>query len=896
MLDGYRILDLTDDRGHLAGMLLAQLGAEVVLCEPPGGHRTRHRGPYVDDVADPERAIEFLVYNRGKHSVLVENSAQIAEIAGHCDAVISCGAFDVDLAELRAANPQLVTGSITSFGETGPKTGWAATDLTIAASSGTMSLTGDRDRAPVRIGSPQTWHNAAVDTAGAVLMALHERQASGLGQHVDTSAQQSFVDCTQFQMMAVLTGGEVPVRLPGAVNLGGFLIPWVYECADGYVTVTFLFGPMIAPFTSRILSWACEEGFCEPELRDKDWVDFGMAVVEGRESMDTFDEAIKVLTSFVATKTKADLLERALSHNLLIAPITTTADVLALDHLEVRDYWQHVEMPRADGPAPVRLCGALAKTSGEPLADLTAAPRLGEHTALYLTGSGADPDSSDDVASTDSNGRRSTNGDGAVAPRHGGDTPPNPNDANVGAGPALTSRPRRPVAPSGRPMERPLDDVKVLDFMWALAGPGATRTLADYGATVVKVESELKPDVLRGVHPFIGEEGGQENALQFHSINAGKMDLTLDLSLPEARDVILDLVGWCDVLTESFSPKAMANWGLTYDVLREVNPSLVMFSSCLMGQTGPMRLYAGFGTMAAAIAGFYPVTGWPDRIPAGPFTAYTDYISPKLGVMLILSALAERDRTGHGQHIDFAQMEGALHFLATEFADEEINGRTAGRAGNADRHMCPHSVYPAAGDDRWVAIACETDEQWGALAGLLVEAAAHSSDLAQALEALPTGSESTGSSDATGSRHADRGDSPYAGASGHGNFAGLTAGERRAHAEAIDAAIAVWTKTQETGDVEAVLQACGVPAHRVNDAADLMADPQIIAREHFLSVPHAKHGHTWVENSNFELSRTPGRPLWGGPMFGEHNMEVLEGILGYDTDKIADLVISGALA
>ena len=804
MLDGLRILDLTDDRGHLAGLLLAQLGAEVVLCEPPGGHRTRHRGPYVDDVANPERSIEFLVYNRGKHSVVVSEPAQIATLAAGCDAVISCGAFDVDLDALRAADPGLVTASITPFGETGPKTGWVATDLTVAAASGTMSLTGDRDRAPVRIGSPQTWHNAAVDTAGAVLMALHERQTSGLGQHVDTSAQQSFVDCTQFQMMSVLTGGDVPVRLPGAVDLGGFLIPWVYECADGYVTVTFLFGPMIAPFTSRILSWACEEGFCEPELRDKDWVDFGMAIVEGRESMDTFDQAIKSLTAFVATKTKAELLDRALSHNLLIAPITTTADVLALDQLDVRDYWQQVEMPRAAGPAPVRLCGSLAKTTGDPLTDLPPAPRLGQHTDRYL----------------------------------------------LDAQPALGTRPRTPAAPTGRSLERPLDDIKVLDFMWALAGPGATRTLSDYGATVVKVESELKPDVLRGVHPFIGEEGGQENALQFHSINAGKMDLTLDLSLPEAREVILDLVAWCDVLTESFSPKAMENWGLTYDVLREVNPELVMFSSCLMGQTGPMRLYAGFGTMAAAIAGFYPVTGWPDRIPAGPFTAYTDYISPKLGVMLILSALAERDRTGRGQHIDFAQMEGALHFLATEFADEEINGRTAGRAGNADRHMCPHGVYPAAGDDRWVAIACETDAQWAALANLV-------------------------GADA--------------------DLRGLDVAGRRARHAAIDEAITAWTASQHAADIEAALQAHGVPAHRVNDAADLMADPQIVDREHFLSVPHAKHGHTFVENSNFDLSRTPGRPLWGGPMFGEHNMEVLEGILGYDADKIANLVIVGAL-
>ncbi len=825
-------------------MLLAQLGAEVVLCEPPGGHRSRHRGPYVDDVIDPERAIEFLVYNRGKRSVVVEHADQIADLTARCDAVISCGVFDVDLEALRAACPRLVTASITPFGETGPKTGWAATDLTIAAASGTMSLTGDRDRAPVRIGSSQTWHNAAVDTAGALLIALHERRASGLGQHVDTSAQQSFVDCTQFQMMAVLTGGDVPVRLPGAVNLGGFLIPWVYACADGFVTVTFLFGPMIAPFTSRILSWACEEGYCEPDLRDKDWVDFGMAVLEGRESMDTFDQAIGVLKALVAGKTKRELLERALLDNLLIAPITTTADVLALDQLRARGYWQHVEVPRADGPAPVRLCGALAKTSGEPLADLRSAPLLGEHTAAYLGDADADASPADEMQV-----------DGCDGGRRHADAP-------------VVSRPAADVAASARPAERALADVKILDFMWALAGPGATRTLADYGATVVKVESEHKPDVLRGVHPFIGEEGGQENALQFHSINAGKMDLTLDLTLPEARAVVLDLVAWCDVLTESFSPKAMANWGLTYEVLREVNPRLIMFSSCLMGQTGPMRQYAGFGTMAAAIAGFYPVTGWPDRMPAGPFTAYTDYISPKLGVMLILAALSERDRTGCGRHIDFAQMEGALHFLATELADEEINGRTAGRDGNADRHMCPHGVYPAAGDDRWVAVACETDAQWRALAGLMADASSKHRGLAGALAEI----------------------------GGASDLAALDAAGRRARRDAIDAAIATWTAPQDAADVETGLQRRGVPVHRVNDAADLVADPQIIAREHFLSVPHAKHGHTWVENSNFDLSRTPGRPLWGGPMFGEHNMEVLEGILGYDADKIAELVIAGAIA
>jgi crotonobetainyl-CoA:carnitine CoA-transferase CaiB-like acyl-CoA transferase len=812
MLSAYRILDLTDDRGHLAGLLLAQLGAEVILAEPPGGHRTRHRGPWIDDVAGPDRAIEFHAFNRGKRSVVVGSARELAELAASVDVVIDCGALDgrldpadggegggrVDLDAMRAADPALITASISAFGGTGPKSDWVATDLTVVAASGTMSITGDRDRPPVRIGPPQAWLNAAADTAGAVLIALNERHHSGSGQHIDSSAQQSFADCSQFQLMSALVGGPIPKRLPGAVQLGDFLIPWVYECADGHVTVTFLFGPMMAPFTTRLVHWMRDEGFASDELAAKDWADFGLAVSEGRESIDTFDEAIKALQAFALTRTKDELLARALDTNLLIAPITTTADVLGLGQLADRGYWEPVTVAGADGARTVRFPGSVARFSGRPLAPLAPAPDLGADTVVVRE----------------------------------------------------TPRAPRPLAPTGQAMDRPLDDLKVLDFMWAMAGPGATRVLADHGATVVKVESESKPDVLRGVNPFIGEAGGQENALQFHSLNAGKLDLTLDLNVAEARDVVLDLVRWADVVTESFSPRAMANWGLGYEDLRAVNPDIIMFSSCLMGQTGPMRLYAGFGTMAAAIAGFYPVTGWPDRSPAGPFTAYTDYVSPRLSVAVILAAVEARRRTGEGCHIDFSQLEGALHFLAPQLLDEEINGRTAGRNGNADPVLFPHAVYPAAGDDRWVAIACETDAHWAALARIV------------GAEALAT----------------------------------LDVEARRRRGDEIDALVGAWTAALDPASATERLQAVGIPAHLVADAADTVADPQLAHRHHYRQAPHPNHGMTWVEGPNYRLSRTPSRVDWGGPTFGQHNSEVLEQILGYDVDRIAELIIAGAVA
>ena len=208
----------------------------------------------------------------------------------------------------------------------------------------------------------------------------------------------------------------------------------------------------------------------------------------------------------------------------------------------------------------------------------------------------------------------------------------------------------------------PLSDVKVVDLMWALAGPTATRVMADYGATVVRVESTRHFDGARTVGPFVKGQAGGENSGLFHNMNAGKLMITLDLATEAGRGVFLDLVRWADVVTEAFSPKVMHALGLDYDSLCKVKPDLIMLSTCLMGQSGPLSRFAGFGNMAAALSGFYRLTGWPDRPPAGPFSAYTDYVAPRFNAASVLAALEYRRRTGQGQYIDVAQAEAALHF------------------------------------------------------------------------------------------------------------------------------------------------------------------------------------------------------------------------------------------
>jgi crotonobetainyl-CoA:carnitine CoA-transferase CaiB-like acyl-CoA transferase len=791
VLAPYRVLDLTDERGQLAGYMLAQMGADVVAVEPVGGHRSRRIGPFVGDRRDSEASLTHIAYNRGKRSVVLDDPAELERLAATADVVIECGAIPVDLARLRAADPSLITVSITPFGQTGPKSAWAATDLTVCAASGTLGLTGDADRAPVRICVPQAFAFAAADAACAALLALWERHRSGMGQHADISAQQAYHTATQFQTMAPLVGKTAGTRLAGGMKIGPVTMKIVHPCKDGHVTGSFLFGPVFGPYATRLFQWIHEEGHCDAWWAENDWISFGRAVSEDPAALDRMVEGLEILQRFIATKTKAELFAVAVERRLLVAPIMTARDLLAFDHLEARDWWQEMEGTRAPG--------AFVRAPASPLRALARAPHINEHADLI-----------DDSGSAHAD--RTTSPDPSVE--------------------AL-----------------PLAGVNVLDFTWAVAGPSGTRILADHGATVIRVESQRKMDIMRGATPFIGEDGLPENALSWHSINAGKLGITLDLGHPRAKEVVLDLARWADVVLESFSSGTMDRFGIGYDALREVNPGLIMLSSCLMGQTGPLHAYSGFGGAGAAVAGFYPLTGWPDRLPNGPVGAYSDYTSPRFTVAAVLGALEWRRRTGEGQHLDFAQTEGAVQMIASVLLDQATNGRSVSRCGNEDPYMAPHGVYPVQGEDRWVAIACETDAQWGALAALL-----------------------------------DRAD-----------LADMATEERLSRRDELDRILADWTASREGAWVEDALQEAGVPVHRVMYAEDLVADPQLAHRRHWLRVPHPIHGETWVEGSSIQLSRTPGAPRWAGPTFGQHLHEVLSDMLGYDGEKIADLVISGAL-
>ncbi|MBI4308136.1 MAG: CoA transferase [Chloroflexi bacterium] len=397
------------------------------------------------------------------------------------------------------------------------------------------------------------------------------------------------------------------------------------------------------------------------------------------------------------------------------------------------------------------------------------------------------------------------------------------------------------------------DGLHVADFSWVGVGPITIRYLADFGATVVHVESGTHPDVLRLAPPFKDGTPGLDRSGFFADFNASKYGMSLNLNHPRGREVALRLIAWADVVAESYVPGTMRKWGLDYECVRQWKPDVIYFSTCQQGQTGPLATQPGYGTQLVSLAGFTDLTGWPDRTPAGPYGAYTDFVNPRFGVAALVGALLYRRRTGRGLHLDLSQLEGGLQFLAPLLLDYQVNGRTTTRMGNRDPLMAPHGAYPCLGDDRWIAIAVEDDAQWMALCGVM-------------------------------------------GRPGWTRASRLAAFEgRKAHEDDLDAHIGEWTRTQKAEELMETLQVAGVPAGVVQTAQDLFADPQLRHRGHFTWLEHREMGRCAYDGPAFRLSKTPGAPRMPAPCLGEHNAHVYREVLGYSDEEVAQMVEDGVM-
>ncbi|HEX4540107.1 MAG TPA: CoA transferase [Acidimicrobiales bacterium] len=769
LLEGIRVVDVAAPPAQMTGRILADLGADVLKVEPPGG--------------DPARGepLRFAAWNAGKTSVVLgPDDAELPELLGGADVVIETPGWRGGPSLDRGLAPSAVWVSITPFGLHGPRAAWRASDLGIMAASGNMYATGDGDRPPVRCTQPSGYAHLGSEAAMAVLTAL----ASGRPQLVDVAGQEAVMAADMCAPATFVRTGARGTRR--GANIGRSREIW--PCRDGFVSFGLRGGKARVPSLQTITRLVTEAGMATPALTERDWTTYSHVTATDEE----LAAIERPVAAYFASRTMAELYEVACETNLMLAPANTPPQIYDSAQLTAREMF---------GP-------------------------VGSHERFplrFVLAHGPD---------------------GAVIPVTA--RGPAPGAPVAGGRPGWT--PRRPPAPA--PAHGPAwAGTKILELGSGAAGPIATRYFAEHGATVIRIESPSRPDFLRVYALGPDNPHGLEGSTLFDGLNPGKLSVTLNLKHPDGVALARRLVAWSDAVAENFAPKAMRAFGLDYERLAADRPDLVMVSACLNGQTGPHRDYPGFGGQGAALSGYNALTGWPDREPVGPFGTITDSLSPRFVATALAAGLLYRRRTGRGVYLDVSQVEAAVYTLSPWLLDFAHTGVVAERDGNRSPGAVPHGAFPCQGEDRWVALAAWDDDEWARLAELIGV------------------------------------DDP--------SLATLDA--RLARIEEVEGAVAQWTGARAVDDVVATIQSLGIEAVPVQDFGDVVADPQLAARGHFVTLTHPAMGEGIYERNGFRLSDAPSGYTRTGPTLGQDNDHVLREILGLSTTEIDKLAADGAL-
>ncbi len=428
--------------------------------------------------------------------------------------------------------------------------------------------------------------------------------------------------------------------------------------------------------------------------------------------------------------------------------------------------------------------------------------------------------------------------------------------------PALDRRPR--------PRRGPLAGIRVADFCWMGVGAVATRLLADFGAEVIKIEDRTRIDMPRRL-PIYKDGGertfGEEDAAPdpnkgglFNNYSRNKLGVTINMRDPRGRALAERLIAASSVVSENFAPGIMERWGLTYERLRELRPDVIFARMSGYGHTGPHHEYRSYGPVIQAVSGLSQISGLPDREPSGWGLSYMDNQAAYYNSAALLMAIMRRNATGEGTEIDVSAVEVGVSLLGPVLLDASVNGRPARRTGfpSGNRllhpHAAPHGVYPAAGEDQWVAVAVFGDEQWRGL-----------------LRAM---GEPEWGDDARFRTQEDR----------HG------------HQDELDQLVGAWTHGRDKHVIMHLLQGHGVPAGAVQDDRDLNeVDPQIAERGLFFELDHPVIGPARFEGTPIRFSETYGDTWRSAPLLGEDNAYVFTEVLGMPDDEVAELAADGVI-
>ncbi len=851
-LSGLRVIELADEQAEYCGLALAGLGAEVIKIEPPGGNSTRHIGPFYADQHDPERSLFFWQYNRGKRSIVLDlhqpaDREQFRALIATADVLLEStpkGELDslgLGSATLRQQHPTLIVARMSPFGDEGPWAHFKGSDLIHLALGGVMmncgydpAPGGQYDLPPI---APQMWHAyhiAGEQLAMAIIAALLYRWRSGQGQHLSCAVHEAVSKCTEVDLMSWVMRHVIVLRQTcrhARETVSAF--PSIVHTKDGRWVMASL---GTRPGDMARLIALCERYGIDSGLSAEQT---SAAPQGGRFVPGTGPETavkgvnpMEAVQRFVRAFTYENVPWReAQEAGMLWAPLRKPHENGLDPHWLARTSCTDVEHPE--------LGRAFRYATSKWLATGTAwsvgrrAPLLAEDAQSVLT----------------------------PPPRH---FPPH--TAHPGIAPSEV------LSPHGKPF--PLHGIRILDFTWFLASAGGTRFLSAMGAESMKVELKSHPDTRMAAMAPVGGRAAREKATgplpgetdpnmggQFNNKNPGKRGISLNVRHPKGLEIAKRLVAMSDIVAEGFSPGVLDNWGLGYEALKAIKPNIIYAQQSGMGAQGVYGRFRTVGPIANAFAGLSEMSGLPEpAMPAGWGYSYLDWMGAYSFALAMLSALFHRERTGEGQWIDASQSEVGLFISGTTLLDWSANGRIWTRTGNRSPYKpaAPHGVYPCAGEDRWLTIACFTEAEWQALL--------------------------------TVSGHSEWGRDA--------RFATLTA--RLAHQDALDALVGEWTRPLDAYNTMSRLQQAGVPAGVCQNAGDRCeSDPQLASLKWLTEVTGTKIGRWPVAEVAVKLSASPayigGRLDRGAPFYGEDNDYVYSEMLGMSADEIAGLAEEGVI-
>jgi len=404
-------------------------------------------------------------------------------------------------------------------------------------------------------------------------------------------------------------------------------------------------------------------------------------------------------------------------------------------------------------------------------------------------------------------------------------------------------------------MPKALGGIVVCDFSWVGAGSITTSVLAQCGAEVIKIESRTRPDILRLSGPFRdGIAQGLERSGYFASRNANKKSISLNMSNPKARDVVVRLIEKSDLIINNFRVGQMEKWGLGWEDVKALNPRIIYVTMSLQGTTGPHASFMGYGVNLNALCGLTARSAFPGQRPFGTGTHYTDHVMvPAHTLFGIMAALLQREKTGEGQTVAVSQLAAAASMKPTDVMTYAANGDILGPMGLGDPDAAPHGVYATFGDRKWIAIAVFNEEQWEALKRAM---------------GTPSWAE----------------DSRFS-----------TVEARKKHEEELNGRIEEWTRRHHGEDLTERLARQGVPAGIVNDARGVIEDGHLIDRGFWAYLDHPEVGISLYNRAPFIMSRTPVEMQKAAPLLGQHTREVLTEMLGYSMDDVQKLAEEGVL-